>query len=166
MHWFRYIVVASLAWLSACGFQPLYQNPDRDGSVSARLTSITIPETRIRTVQLVRNELLEKIAPAGTSGQDLYHLSLTAKATEQAVIKGTNTDILRKSYRLMVTFKLVDRASGQTLLAGKSYSQISYDRTPAPFANRQARLNARERAAKQIGTDIHVRLAAYFSSHQ
>jgi hypothetical protein len=50
------------------------------------------------------------------------------------------------------------------LSAGKTFSQVSYDRTTSDFSNVQAETNAMERAAKEIGNDIRTRLAAYFSS--
>jgi LPS-assembly lipoprotein len=80
------------------------------------------------------------------------------------MIQNENEDTRRFSYRINVAFRLIDRQTGKELSSGKTFSQVSYDRTTSGFANVQAETNAMERAAKEVGNDIRTRLAAYFAA--
>lgn len=151
--------------LMGCGFQPLYGSREDGSSVAHALSSVSIPEPTTRLAQLIRNELLSSMAPGGTGTGDLYTLELLAQAKEDTAIQSLNTDVLRRIVRINADFRLVEDASGKAVYAGKSFSHASYDRTGTPFANYQARITAEERAAKEIGSDIRTRLAAYFASH-
>lgn len=156
---------ACLLLLGGCGFQPLYGSREDGSSVAQALSSVSIPEPTTRLGQLIRNELLSAIAPAGTGSGDLYTLELLAQANEETAIQALNTDVLRRIVRINADFRLIDNMTGKPVHTGKSFSQASYDRTETPFANYQARITAEERAAKEIGADIRTRLAAYFASH-
>lgn len=154
------------ATLAACGFQPLYGTSGLEGaSVSTRLSSVSVPEQTTRVGQLVRNEILSAIAPAGAANGDDYRLDLFPETSDDVAVEAQNTDVLRRSYRLSVAFDLVDTTTGKPVYSGKTFSHVSYDRTGAPFANLQARTNAEERAAREVGIDIRTRLAAYFATH-
>jgi LPS-assembly lipoprotein len=149
--------------LSACGFQPLYGTTPAGSNVSAQLSSIEIDEQDNRLGQLIRNDLLSSFAN-GEAQPSRYRLHFTAVAGSQTLIENSNEDTRRFSYRVNVVYRLIDEKTGRQLSGGKTFSQVSYDRTTADFSNVQAETNAMERAAKEIGNDIRTRLAAYFSS--
>lgn len=155
--------LAAAAFLGACGFEPLYGTSATGSNVAMHLSSIEIDEQDNRLGQLIRNDLLSSLA--GGNGQpSRYRLQFTAVAGSQALIENSNEDTRRFSYRVNVNYRLIDDKTGEELSAGKTFSQVSYDRTTSDFANVQAETNAMERAAKEIGNDIRTRLAAYFSS--
>jgi len=155
-----------LALLAACGFQPLYGTSGLNSpSVSAKLASVAVPEQTSRVGQLIRNEILAAISPAGTNAAAGYRLDMTPLSNDDTAVEAQNTDVLRRSYRLNVSFDLVESASGKRVYTGKTFSYVAYDRTGAPFANLQARANAEERAAQEVGLDIRTRLAAYFATN-
>lgn len=160
-------IVAGLSLLLAgCGYRPLYGTIDSNSSVAAELAAVTIQEPDSRTTQLIRNELVSTMSPAGSSaGVGPYVLELEPEKNDDPAIIAFNADDIRRTVKLKVDFRLRDRASGKVVYSGKSYSQVSYDRVHAPFADVQARTNAEERAAREVGGDIRTRLAAYFASH-
>lgn len=160
----RPALAAACLMLAGCGFQPLYGTFDDGSSVAVQLASVSIPEQKTRVGQLIRNELLASIAPAGSESGNAYTLELQPEASEETAIEAFTTEVLRRAYRVNVDFRLHESASGKLLYAGKSFSQVSYDRTGTPFANLQARINAEERAAKEVGTDIRTRIAAFFAT--
>jgi LPS-assembly lipoprotein len=127
------------------------------------LSAIEIDEQNHRLGQLIRNDLLSSFA-SGTPEPSRYRLQFTAVAGQQTLIDNSNEDTRRFSYRVNVEYRLIDEKTGKQLNAGKTFSQVSYDRTTSDFSNVQAETNAMERAAKEIGNDIRTRLAAYFSS--
>ena len=165
--WLRGLICfAVVLLLPACGFRPLYGTSGKDSaSVSAKLAGVAIPEQSTRAGQLIRNAMLSAISPAGTYAPTAYRFDMTPKGSEQNSVEAQNTDVLRVSYRLNVSFDLVSMSSGKAVYSGKTFSYVSYDRTGTPFANQQARINAEERAAQEVALDMRTRLAAYFANH-
>ena len=157
------LLFAPSGLLGACGFEPLYGTSTQGSSVVAQLSAVEIEEQDNRLGQLIRNDLLSSFAN-GDSQASRYRLQFTAIAGSQSLIENDNEDTRRFSYRVNVNYRLIDEKTGNELSAGKTFSQVSYDRTTSDFSNVQAETNAMERAAKEIGNDIRTRLAAYFSS--
>lgn len=159
------VLVGLALMLAGCGYRPLYGGIDGNSSVAAELAAISIPEPDGRTAQLIRNELISTISPAGSNGGvGPYVLEIEPEKFDDPAIIAFNADDIRRTVKLKVDFRLRDRAAGKVVYSGKSFSQVSYDRVQAPFADLQARTNAEERAAREIGGDIRTRLAAYFAS--
>ena len=157
-------VLAALG-LAGCGFSPLYGTPENGSPVALKLASITVAEQNTRLGQLVRNEIVSGITPAGSPGGNAYRLELETKGSETVAIDAINTESLRQHYKANVAFVLYDSQTGKPIYSGKTFSQVSYDLIDAPVANLQAQVNAQERAAKETGRDIRTRLAAYLSTH-
>jgi hypothetical protein len=59
---------------------------------------------------------------------------------------------------------LTELSSGTQVNSGKTFSSVSYDIVHEPVADLQAEANALSRAAQEVGTDIHTRLAAFMAS--
>jgi len=160
----RRLALAASLLLAACGFQPMYGARDGGSPVSQDLASVAVTEQNTRLGQLIRNEILSVIAPVGQQASGLYVLELLPRAEDDVVIQEFDTDVLRRSFRVEVAFRLTELASGAELYSGRTFAQASFDRTGTPFSNLQARISAEERAAKEAGADIATRLAAFFAS--
>ena len=160
----RIVIVAAALALSGCGFSPLYGTTEAGSPVALKLASIAVTEQDTRLGQLVRNEIVSGITPAGSAGGNAYRLELDAKGSEELAISAIDTDSLRKHYRVNVSFVLYDTDTSKPVYSGKTFSQVPYDRIDAPVANLQAQVNAQERAARESGRDIRTRLAAFMST--
>lgn len=160
----RIALVLTMLGLAGCGFTPLYGTPENGSPVASKLASISVNEQNTRLGQLVRNEIVSSISPAGTSGGNAYRLDLKPTSSETVAIDAINTESLRQHYKVNVAFVLIDNQTGKPVYSGKTFSQVPYDRIDAPVANLQAQTNAQERAAKEVGQDIRTRLAAYLST--
>jgi len=147
--------------VTACGFQPLYGTSPTGSNVATELSAVAIDEQDTRLGQLIRNDLLSTMS--GTNGTR-YRLQLMALDGTKTMIENDNEDTRRFNYRVNAAYRLIDRNTGQELSSGKTFSQVSYDRTTSDFSNVQAETNAMERAAKEVGNDIRTRLAAYFAA--
>lgn len=158
------LLLALTVALSGCGYRPLYGTIDDNSSVAGALASISIPEPTDRIGQLIRNELVSTISPAGGGAGGAYILEIEPELRNELAIEDFNTDDIRRTVRLRASFRLADKAAGKVIYSGKTFSQVSYDRVGAPFADLQAKTNAEERAAKEVGGDIRTRLAAFFAS--
>ena len=151
--------------VSACSFQPLYGTASSGNFVENDLASITVVEPQTRLDQLIRNEVIAGINPPGSAGGSAYRLEIQSKSDEFTSIENTNTEPSRLQYKVNTSYTLFDNRTGKSVHNGKTFSQVSYDRVDAPAANLQAFTDAQERAAREIGQDIRIRLAAYFASN-
>jgi LPS-assembly lipoprotein len=161
------ILGAAVVALAVCGcssMRPLYGSSGLSSGVSTELSSIVIPEPKTRLEQLIRNDLVAAMRPAGAAGDDRYTLVLKPEAKDDKAIEAQTTDTLRKTVRLNVGFSLLDRRTSNSVYSGRTFSQVSYDETGQSFADLQARTNALERAAHEVSSDIRTRLAAHFAS--
>lgn len=156
--------VVLLLLLAACGFRPLYGTSNESVGVQAALASIAIPEPDTRLAQIIRNDLISAMSPPGRESSDDYTLLLQAVSSESSSIDTKTEGTARKTVRVNASFELVERRSGQIVARGKTFSQVSYDRTQRSFSDVQGQANALERAAHEVSVDIRTRLAAHFAS--
>ena len=157
--WFAGTAVLALG---GCGYRPLYGTAGDDRGVVASLASVAIAEADTRLGQIVRNDLLSTMRPAGTAAEDRYVLVLRPEVKGSSVIDKPLPSTTRQSVQVIVNFELT--GSNGVLFSGKTFSQVSYDVVREPFADMQAEANATERAAHEVSMDIRSRLAAYFAS--
>ena len=164
--WQFLIVLPLLMLLGACGFRPLYGSDSTSPGVANDLASVSIPEPRDRLSQLIRNDLMSTMRPAGTAEPDRYRLDIDAVATEDKSIEDSSNSrsARRATVRVMANFELRDLSGGKTIYKGRTFSNVSYDDVQQSFADLQARTNAMERGAHEIALDIRTRLAAHFAS--
>ncbi len=164
--WRILAVLPLLVLLGACGFKPLYGTRNDSPGVAGDLASVSIPEPQNRLSQLIRNDLLSTMRPAGTAEPDRYRLDILSSATEDRSIEDSSNSrsARRSTVRVTASFELRDMSGGKTVYKGRTFSNISYDDVGQSFANVQARSNALERGAREIALDIRTRLAAYFAS--
>ena len=160
----RILVISAALLVAACGFEPVYGTRLDGSSTSSELASVAVVQQPTRLGQLIRNELLSTIAPAGQQEAQAYVLELLPHAAEEVVIRDFDTGVLRRSFRVEAAFRLTEPGTGGELYSGRTFAQASYDRTGTPFADMRARIAAEERAAREVGADIATRLAAYFAS--
>ncbi len=151
--------------LGGCGFQPLYAERDGAPGVETILRGIDVVPLTTRTGQLVRNALLEGIAPADAGG-GRYRLEMDVKEKEQAAILSARDESTQNRLVIDVTYRLVDAATGKVVHEGRTFAEGTYTHTRLPVANIQARESAREALARVLATDIRTRLAAWLVSRQ
>lgn len=166
-HWRIIAVLPLLVVLGACGFKPLYGTDGTSPGVADDLASVSISDPTDRLSQLIRNDLLSTMRPAGTAEPDRYKLDIVAKASEDKSIEDTSNSrsARRSTVRVTASFTLKDLSGGgKTVYQGKTFSNVSYDDVGQSFADLQARTNAVERGAHEIALDIRTRLAAHFAS--
>ncbi len=164
--WRFLAVLPLLVLLGACGFKPLYGTDSTSPGVANDLASVNIPEPQNRLTQLIRNDLVSTMRPAGTAEPDRYRLDIQASATEDRSIEDSSNSrsARRATMRVMASFELKDMSGGKTVYKGRTFSNVSYDDVGQSFADMQAKTNAVERGAHEIALDIRTRLAAHFAA--
>lgn len=151
--------------LQGCGFQPLYATRDDGSSVSQDLASVSVEMQSTRVGQLVRNEIVRSIRPAGGAAPDRYVLKLAATGDSQTLVDTSDTVHRRLAYNLTTDFQLIDISSQKPIFSGRAFSRVPYDRLNASFTNVQARVNAEEQAAQQVGQEVRLRVAAFLAGN-
>ncbi len=164
-HAVKSFAMIGLLALSACGYQPLYATRDDGSSVSQQLAEVNVVLQTTRVGQMVRNEIVRSTRPAGTQAQDRFYLKFQTKDNAETLIDTKDTVRRRLAYNLTANFQLVDAASSNVVFSGSAFSRVPYDRLDASFANVQARVNAEEQAAKQVGQEMRTRLAAFLATN-
>ena len=150
--------------LSACGYKPLYGVASNGQEVADSLSSISIEETDTRVGQLIRNNLLSSMRPAGTAENDRFRLTINPSVSLTLLADDDARDVQRKRLRLSVAYRLIEISSGSEVNAGKTFSNVSYDIVNEPIADLEAESNATSKAAQEVGQDIRIRLAAFIAN--
>lgn len=158
-----HLTLICLLALGGCNYRPLYGTTSEDRGVVSELASIAIPEADSRLGQIVRNDLLSSMRPAGTAAENRYRLDMKLTQSQSDIIDQALPATTRKSVNVSVAFALVDGTA--EIYRGKTFSQVSYDIVRQPFADAQAETNAVERVAHELSADIRTRLASYFATH-
>ena len=162
----RRLLLLGLLPLAGCGYRPLYGTANDRRGVVTSMAAVSIPEAQDRLTQIIRNDLLSTMRPAGTAAEDRYSLVLTSEFKKSDVIDKPLPATTRKSAQVTVSYELTGQRGEGTLTKGRTFSQVSYDLVRQPFADMQAETNAIERAAHEVSQDIRTRLAAYFASRE
>lgn len=153
--------------LAACGFRPLYQDPEPKAGaagVGSELAAIEIAPIPDRVGQLVRNDLLYHLDASDGGGSAQYRLDVRlAESISELAVERTGF-ATRSNLRLAAAYSLVDLTTGRQLVSGRSRAISSYNIVDASFSTLTAQNAARERAAARIAEEIRTRLAAYFAA--
>jgi len=149
--------------LAGCGFEPLYGRRNRPAI--ARLAAVKIDRIPDRIGQVLRNELLSRMSPAGEAARPLYRLQITVSQSSAALAIQPDDSITRFNLRLTARFRLYEIASGRLLYKDATTAVGSYNAVQSDFANLSAERDTATRAAEAASQEITTLLALYFSRH-
>ncbi|HAJ46821.1 MAG TPA: hypothetical protein DCL54_09610 [Alphaproteobacteria bacterium] len=148
--------------LSACGFRPLYATESTPAGVATYFGQIYVEEMTGRTGLVLRNQLMDAFTPLGTPGASAFRLTVKLEEKREGLAIQENTEITRYNYTLIARFELRDSQTEQVLNTGTSRAIAGYNVVNSQFATQTALRDAEERAARELGEDIRLRLGIYF----
>jgi LPS-assembly lipoprotein len=165
------LVVAAL--LGGC-FQPMYGQLSptagpglRDVLSAVRVTTVEAPKgtTEERLSVELRNTLLFSFTGGTGSSSPTHELTvrLTSR-TAKVIVDLTSARPDLENFGLDASYRLVEVATGKTVVTGTTFASVSYD-IPGQvqrFAALRGLRDAENRAAKVIADNIKSRLASYF----
>jgi LPS-assembly lipoprotein len=149
-----FMIVAVAPLLAACGFEPLHA---QRGAVAA-LPPIRIEPIPERSGQILRNYLLDRMAPRGEGGAQAYTLAIRLFEPRQVLALRRDDVISRMGYSAIASYELLD-AAGKRIVAGSSSHSTDYEITNSEFATLAAQQNARERVLELVADDIRNQIA-------
>jgi len=163
-------LIALLPLAAACTVKPLYSNPSSDGvqaGVSADLSSIAIKPVDKRDAQQVRNNLIFLFGRgAGQPASPAYMLTLKVTSRHQsgAVVQvGEDNEPTAGTLTMTAEYALATASSGEIILSGKRQIAAPYDVPRQEFAAYRARLNAEDKAARELAELLNLVIAQELS---
>jgi len=170
----RIAAVIGLGALNAACFQPLYASRSFNGEkpVGQALAQVQIervdapngtPESRV-AVEL-QNALETEIN--GTTGliSPTHALKMRMNVGRNWIMTDINTGlVVAEITGIDANFTLTEVATGKVVMRGNTFARVSsqYPGQQQRFARVRARLDAENRAAKEIAENVRTRVASYF----
>jgi LPS-assembly lipoprotein len=168
------LLLALAASLGGC-FQPVYgERPTAGGgpSMKAVMGAVDVGQidtpagtTDSRLGVEVRNALLFGLTGGGPAPAPTHRLVINLRSTRlQVIVDITSSRPDLENYGINATYRLIEIASGKTVLTDTTFSRVSYD-IPGQqqrFARSRGLRDAETRASQVIADNIRQRLASYF----
>lgn len=161
-----FVLLASIFALGGCGFSPMYAPQDQQTQVqlSAVFETIEVGAISDRLGQIVRNGLIDRLAPSGAAGAAEFLLDVSLTPTREGFGFRSDESITRENFRLDARFQLVEIATGKTIFEGTARANMAYDVVQSDFSNFVAFEDAERRTAGEVVQTITARLGLYFRS--
>ena len=151
----------SIIVISGCGFTPVYKTITGD-PLQKQFNLVTINTISGASGFHLRNHLINKIHPKGTTKPPLYELSVQLSSrTEPLLIQLDNT-ATRKNIKMDATFVLTNISTNTVLFSSSVSSVGSFNVVESDFATITAEKNSIKRASKEIANKMFDSLVVYF----
>ena len=161
----RAVVVAAAAIsLAGCGFRPLYAVGTTPDGMSSYFGQVYVDPIPGRQGVHLRNQLLDAMTPGGTPSSAAYNLNVQLNDTKEGLAIQENTQITRYNYTLTAKYELRDAVSNEVLDKGTARAIAAYNVVDSQFGTQSAERDAQERAAREVGEDIRLRIGLYFEN--
>ncbi|PHR23818.1 MAG: hypothetical protein COA37_07440 [Hoeflea sp.] len=142
-----------LGLLAGCQAQPLY------GSMQGQQQSISVSEADSRVEQVVRNELV--LGFGGEQHNTAYTLDLTVtSATAGLLPGGIDNEFSAARTTVTAAYVLKSASTGETVKSGSRFVDAQVDLPSQNFAQERAKLEAEDRAARQVAGLVRADIAA------
>jgi LPS-assembly lipoprotein len=155
------VALALVAFVSGCGWAPLYADRDA-GPVAAELREVQVAPIAERIGQNLERALRTAVDPSGAPSPKRYALGVTLQVTKQNL--GITTQGLGTLGRTDVyaRFVLKDIKSGKQLFAGNSHFNVSFDLLANGYSNVVAQNDSEIRVVDELRDDLLTRLIVFF----
>lgn len=151
--------------LTGCGFRPLYQetgNVFADGQsrdIGPQLGLIRVAPIQDRSGQLLRNNLLDLLNPAGEPRAPRYVLIADLSESRQNLAVERTAFATRANLRLNTTFQLIDLKNREQVLESENETVSSFNILTSEFATTQNEANARKLGLRQLSFLMRQKIA-------
>ena len=160
----RFLILLSLGFLAACGFQPVHGTHGYKGAAISQLSLVSIPRIPEREGQILRNNLIDRFHVRGTPKSPKYDLvinQLQTQVTRLGIAADASTT--RAQYEASATVSLKDKSSDEIVLTRNYRTLAGFNILGSEFQSVIAEENARDRALNQMSEQIETQLSLYFN---
>ena len=148
--------VLGLGLLAGCQVQPLY------GTMDGQQQSVSVSEAQNRVGQIVRNELV--LGFGGEQQNTAYRLDLTVTSSDTDTLPdGIDNEYTAARMTVTASYVLKSASTGETVKSGSRFVDAQLDLPSQRFAQERARLDAENRAARQVAALVRADVATALS---
>lgn len=137
--------------------------------VSADLSSIEVARIPDRPGQTLRNQLRDRLNPAGLTTPRRYTLQVALGEYIRELALERSGLATRGNLTMVANYSLIDDTTGQVLFTASSRTQASYNilagQPTSQFSSLTAQQDARNRALTELAGAIPIRLGVFFEKH-
>lgn len=155
-------MLAASLLVSGCSFRPLYATGTTPEGMGAYFSQVFVEPIPGRQGVHLRNQMMDALTPAGTPSSAAYRLSIKLEDLKEGLGIKEDTQITRYNYTLTAKYELKDAVTGEILDKGTTRAIAAYNVVDSQFATQSAERDAQERAAREVGEDVRIRLGLYF----
>ena len=158
----RYLALAALLMLAACGFSPIYGTHDNGHAVAADLNQVAIENIPDRQGQILKNALIDRMYGKGRPASPAYKLEITLRRTEEDLGIQNDATSTRSLLNMYADYKLQDMHD-KVLAAGTTHSVASFNKLSQQYGTQSARDDAVQRTITELSNQIISRISLYFA---
>ena len=156
----RLVSLIPLLFLTACGFQPLYEAGGSSTAMQAHLASVEVGPVADRLGQVMRNRLVSRL---NGSGNPEYRLEIGLQQNSETFGVRPDTATTQEQLTLVAGMRLVSLETGEPVLEENFRVRTSFDLVLSDFATVSQREDAANRLVLELAERIHRRLALHFA---
>ena len=155
----------TLPALAACGWEPLYADPET-GKSSADLRAIKVLPIPERTGQMLETGLRQSLNPDNTPTKERYNLSVTlVTSLEDLGIQSQGLGT-RGEVQLSGSYRLVEIAGNKVLQTASIHTSDSFDIQANGYSTVVAQDDAKVRCVEEIRREIVARLTMFMQNQE
>jgi LPS-assembly lipoprotein len=145
--------------ITACGFRPLYQNVDTLSGGTTALDRIYVDRIANGPGVMLRNHLIDRFYNSGMPEDAPYVLQVTLFEDRRNLAISRQDTTTRSQLILRAQYKLLDRATRQTVDSGEARAVNSYNILSSQYTTLVTENEARELALQELADEITRRMA-------
>lgn len=163
---YKYLIVAALFCLNACGFSPLYTtlNDEKTTELTAQIHIVPIADY---TGFKLQTQLADQLNPDKLTLPQKYDLVVSVNKpmlSEQNIMEDNFSS--RERMILTAHYKLIDRATKKVLIDTQTTATGAYNIAKEPYATYTANKKIQEDLTKIISQTISLHLISYMRKNE
>jgi LPS-assembly lipoprotein len=148
--------VLGLGLLAGCQVQPLY------GTMDGQKQSISVAAAQTRVGQVVRNELV--LGFGGEQQNTAYSLDLAVTSNNTGTLPEViDNDLTAARMTVTADYVLKTTSTGEIIKSGSRFVDAQLNLPSQKFAQERAKLDAENRAARQVAALVRADIATALS---
>ena len=161
-------LLAGLAALGGCGWQPLYGRMNSGGGAAGgnagpELAKVRIAPIADRVGQNLYNALRDRLNPGGPPSSPRYDLVIRLEEHTQQLLVLEDQTATRIDLTLNASYYLYQRGTKTPVFHGQSRATTSYDLLNDEYATIQSTDDAHRRGALTLADDIATQVAVFLA---
>lgn len=156
------LIAAAAIALGGCGYRPLYGDRGAAGTgVRQNLAQVKIMGIADRRGQMLRNNLLDRMNPAGEPAQSRYTLSVVTAETTRITDSRADGTATRSDLVVVARFSLRDTNTDVVVYNDRTEAVATFNLLTNRFASVASEDEARKRAMELVADQITTLVALF-----